>query len=533
MKLRATGPPRPWRSGPLLPTLPQTASLAVCDLRSTLPEVRLSVATLTGLVNRGPARLYLVENEDDVFWLGELDPALPRVDMQIADDELLAHLLGIYREHIAGLVIYDPGLPDTINVATTLASLRAGLVVSPAQASGLLKEPYRLPVLADLRVHGWKTRLQAYTWASIHLLPECSRDCIAGLNPAVRARLRPFLVAHRVFTCWLDARKVVPRSSPKWSSERGLLKYILASFPPGAVHLGWFVNEPFGIRLASPAGLLTLASDYCTNLEVWSNLPAKAPTFPQKQEVARTLEPSPVPVEALSGRRKRGRQRTYLSFTISDGDNLQYCQHHLLHLWRDPARGSLPLGWTIAPALQQIMPDVAEFYRRTATENDEFIAGPSGAAYILPSFWPRAHCQHFLQLTAASMQSMQLNILQVLDGSTWFSMKFRDPGLQKLFAAYLAPQGLLGIFSGAGSLVSSWHHRAERPVYQNLGLALNPSRTLRLIKRAAAHGTRYINVYIFAWSITPSDLQAIVKQLGADFEVVTPGHLLALLQQSR
>lgn len=531
MKSRNSTSQRAWRTGPLLPELPQTSSLAVYDLRAASPDIRLSVATLVGLVNRGAARVYLLENDDDEFWLGELDPSLPRTEIQRVDGDLLAHLLKIYREQIEGLVIYDPGLPDTINVATTLAALRSGLVVSPAQVGALRAEPFCLPVLTDLRTHHWKTPLQVYAWAYTHLLSECSHVCVAGLDPGVRCRLRPFLVAHRIFTCWLDARKVLPHPFQNWLSERSLLKYILSYFPPGAVHLGWFVNEPFGIRLVSPAGLLTFASDYCTNLEIWSNLHVRELSS-QAMQVMNESAGSHVPFRRVfAAGAESEKKTTYLSFTISDGDNLQYCQHYLLRLWRDPARGSLPLGWTISPALQQTMPEVAEFYRRTATAHDEFIAGPSGAAYMLPSRWPRAYRQHFLQLTAASMQSMQLNVLQVLDSGTWFSMRFLNPSLQELFVTALAPHGLSGIFSGAGSLFPSWRNRADGLVYQNLGVALNARRALHLIKWAAARGTRYINIYIFAWSITPSDLQAIVRQLGADFEVVTPGQLLVLLKQ--
>jgi hypothetical protein len=125
------------------------------------------------------------------------------------------------------------------------------------------------------------------------------------------------------------------------------------------------------------------------------------------------------------------------------------------------------------------------------------------------------------------MQAMQLTLLQVLDSSGWFSMKFLNSDLQKLFAAH----DLRGIFSGAGSGAPSWHQRAGLPIYQNLGLAFNPARTLSLIKRAAGRGTRFINVYLFAWSITPGDVQSIVEQLGDSFTVVTPGRLLALIQQ--
>lgn len=491
------------------------------------PEARLSISTLAGLVNRGPAKIYLLENGDDQFWLKEIDQSLPRTNVPIADSDLLDHLLRAYRDHIKGLVIYDPNLSDTINIATTIAGLRDGLTVSPAQASKLQEEPYRLPVLADLRVYGWKTPLQAYAWAYKQLLPECSADFVAGLDPGIRDSLRSFLVAHRVFTCWLDARKILPFPSLGWLCERGLLKRILSSFQPGSVHLGWFVNEPFGIRLTSPAALLTLASDHCTNLEVWSSLPAPAASAPG---VSSSVLDHPQQEQNLL-RGQDEKNTTYLSFTISDGDNLQYCQHHLLRLWNDPARGSLPLGWTIAPALQQVMPSLAAFYRRTATENDEFIAGPSGAAYILPSRLPRARRDAFLRLTGEYMQSMHLDVLQVLDSNTWFSMKFLNRSLQKSFASQLTSHGLRGILSGNGSFCPSWQRSTGLPIYQNLGLALNPQCTLSLIKQAAARGTRYINVYIFAWKVTPSDLQGIVKQLGDDFVIVTPRRLLALIEQ--
>lgn len=513
-----------WRAGPLFPALPQTTSLAIYDVRASSSEDRLSIATLVGLVNRGSAKIYVLENNDDEFWLKELDPTLPRTQSEITGDVLLEHLLAEYRDLVKGLIIYDPNLPDTCNVASTLASLRDALIVSPAQGEKLRAAPYQLPVLGDLRTYHWKNRLQAYTWAYEHLLQECSRDMVAGLNSDIHGNVRSFLVAQRVFTCWLDARKTLATRQPGLLSERGLFKRILARFPPGAVHLGWFPNEPFGVWLTSRAALLTLASDHCTNLTVWSSLP------PVQASVSAANEERSQ--EKRVGERSESRaDTTYVSFTISDGDNLQYCQHHLLHLWNDPARGTLPIGWTIAPALQQVMPTLAAYYRRTATANDELIAGPSGAAYVLPVCLPKEQRVAFLRLTAEYMQAMQLSLLQVLDKDGWFSMKFLDSDLQKLFCSELAETSLRGILSGAGSRNPSWHQRAGLPIYQNLGLAYKPARTLSLIRRAAARGTRFINVYIFAWNMTPGDLQEIVQQLGDGFTVVTPGRLLELMQQ--
>jgi hypothetical protein len=515
-----------WRTGPLFPPLSQTTQLDIYDLRQVTREQQLSIASLVGLVNRGPAKIYLLENEDDEFWLKQIASTLPCEHHPFASNDLLPHLLTIHRELLNGLVLYDPALPDTINVATTLASLRAGLVVSPEQASTLQAAPYTLPMLVDLREHGWKTRVQAYLWAYKHLLQQCSSELVAGMAPDMSACLRSFLITHRVFTCWLDPRKFTPSPAASWFSERRLQQRILAHFSPGAVHLGWFISEPAGIRLTSRAALLTLASDHCTNLTAWSSLPASS--FPRQ---SRSTSSSAGPVSQKSAHQSLRADTTYLSFTISDGDNLQYCQHRLLHLWQDPARGQLPLGWTIAPALAQTMPYLAAFYRSTATAYDEFIAGPSGAAYLLPSDLPEVHRTAFLNLTAEYMQAMQLTFLQILDSSGLFSMKLRNVGLQETIAAQLVPHGLRGIFSGGGGSRPSWRGRAGVMVYQNLGLAFNPQRTLRLITRASERGTRFINVYIFAWSVTPGDLQTIVEKLGDGFEVVTPGQLLQLIEE--
>lgn len=149
-------PAAAWPGEALLPPLVQTTSLEIYDVRAASSDRLLSLATLVGLLNRGPAKVYLIENGDDEFWLQQLDPALPRTCSAIVGDEVLDHLLRNYREQVTGLVIYDPALLDTRNVASTLAALRIGLTVSPALASVLQESPYDLPVLADLRTYGWK-----------------------------------------------------------------------------------------------------------------------------------------------------------------------------------------------------------------------------------------------------------------------------------------------------------------------------------------------------------------------------------------
>ena len=134
-------------------------------------------------------RVYLIISSDDDYWLKQLVPSLLQTVVPQTGDAALNMLLEKYRAHIQGLVIYDPKLIDTINIATTLAGQRDGMVVSPALAQDL-QRLYTLPVLVDLRTYRWRNRLQAYLWAQQNLLNDCSPRLIAGLNPEIVSGLR-------------------------------------------------------------------------------------------------------------------------------------------------------------------------------------------------------------------------------------------------------------------------------------------------------------------------------------------------------
>ena len=520
-----------WSGNRLLPAFQTPEHLDVYDIRSASHEVQLSVTTMAGLINRPKPQVYLLSGDDDDFWLTELLASLPKDIHPDSGDSLLQSLLNSYRGSIQGIVIYDPTFTDSINIATILAGQQEGFLVTPGQAQGL-QAMFQLPVLADLSTQHWSNRLQAYRWAQ-QLLNNCSGRLVAGLNPETATGLRSFLVATRTFVYYLDSRDFLPDLANNFKSERCVMREILNTFSAGTVHLGWFIDEPSGVGLTSKAAIPVLATDLATNLEVWTGIQA---SLPSKSS----------PVQSSPG----GSSQVYVSFTISDGDNLQYNQHHLLRLWRDPARGSVPIGWTISPALIQAAPALAAYYMRTATPDDEFIAGPSGAGYMFPSRWPAEHLPDFLQRTGELLKAMNLSLLEVLDSGLLQSsgiplisliggsrMALTDQALQERFVQALSPFGLDGIFSGAGSSTPGWSLLNNTvPVYQNLGLAGSVSGAIELIKNAASANQQrplFLNVYLLAWNMGPSDVKQVVQQLGSDYQVVTPGALLALLAQAK
>ena len=555
----------------LLPAFQAPEHLDVYDIRNTSYDVQLSVTTLTGLINRQQPKVYLLSNSDAAFWLDAAFAQVPHDISAARGEAALEALLNSYRNRVAGLIIYDANFMDSVNVATTLAGQRDCMVVSPAQAETLQGPPHHLPVVADLRVYQWKSRVQAYLWAERNLLKSASPNLVAGLDPKIAGALRSFLVATRAFVYWLDARNVLPDIRNGWIAERHLMKRILKAFAPGTPHLGWFVDEGQGVRLTSKAALPVLASDHFFNLEVWTSVqigqanlagenlartnpeanlgaslagtnlaPARgATTFPLSEatparDVVAGLAPArPAETEVAP----TVSPKAYVSFTISDGDNLQYDQHRMAQLWQDPARGSIPIGWTISPALVRVAPALAAYYARTATPNDELVAGPSGAGYMLPSYWPAERLPAFLQLTGELMQEMNLRVIEALDTGSFLSMAFVNQSLQQVYAKALAPFGVRGVLSGAGQTRSSWNNAAGIPVLQNLGLAGSVGKAVNLVRDATLRAetqaaSQFLNVYILAWSMTPSDLRQVMQQLGSEYEVVTPGRLMTMIEQT-
>ena len=538
-----------WSSDGLLPAFQAPEHLDVYDIRNTSYDIQLSVTTMTGLINRQQPEVYLLNSSDAAFWLNQVFAHIPHVISAAKDEAILETLLNGYRNRVAGLIIYDPGFIDSVNVATSLAGQKDCIVVSPALAETLQGSPHQLPVVADLRTYQWKSRVQAYLWAESNLLKNATPNLVAGLDPTIPGALRSLLVATRTFVYWLDARDILPDVKNGWISERSLMERILKAFAPGTVHLGWYVNETLGVRLTSEAALPMLASDYFCNLEVWTSIqnvgaglaPAllETPTMPEAtarpatpaqpevsaQPTAIAMPTAPVPPTPPAQPSK-----TYVSFTMSDGDNLQYDQHRMAQLWQDPVRGTIPIGWTISPTLIRVAPALAAYYTRMATPNDELVVGPSGAGYILPSCWPAAYLPAFLQLTGQLMQAMNLNVIEVLDTGLLFSQAFIDQNLQQEFVKALAPFGIRGVLSGSGQARSSWKNVSGVPIIQNLGLADSVAKAINMVRNATLRtgNSQFLNVYIVAWTVTPSDLKQIIQQLGSEYEVVTPGKLLAL-----
>lgn len=522
-----------WSADRLLPQFQAPQHLTVYDVRHASSDGLLSISTLTGLINRPQPQVYLLGSDDDAYWLQELAGSVPHETASASNDSALEAMLAAFPGCAKGLIIYDPAFQDSLNIATIMAGQQDGVVVSPNQAT-TLHTTHNLPILADLRTFHWQQPIEAYEWARQNLLKDASTRIIAGLAPRVRGGLRAFLVATRAFIYWLDSRDFLPNPSENWQSQRPLMQKILSSFTGQAVHLGWFIDEASGVSLTSAEAIPVLATDWMTNLEVWTSIAASHP---------------PTRPASLPPSKETADNKIYLSFTISDGDNFQYLQHRMLQLWRDPARGTIPLGWTFSPLLAESVPAMNSYYFNTATPTDELIAGPNGAGYFYPSRWPADQLPAFWQRSGQLMKTLGMTDIEVLDVDflqgagvpvlsrlLLIGLGIHDNALQEQAVKELAPFGVTGILSGTGLPRPTWNIIDAIPVYQNLGIAISISEAINLIRFASLtffQRPLFFNVYVLAWNMTPSDIKQVIEQLGSDYEVVTPGTLLSLLAKTK
>ena len=481
-----------------IPRFPRPRHLDVADI-STLPgDERLLLSTLQGNVNRSQPRIYLISpfEEGPRAWLDEL--GLPVEE--VSDPwELLVR----YRAALRGAIVYDPDLPDSINVALTLAGLHDAVVASPRLLDRLSAQPDPLPILEDLRGR-FRSALDAYRWQSKALWPRVNQRLLVGIPPtqngeAYGGLLQDYAVATRAMAFWLH---------PDEPQERRLFEAILAAAPPNSPYFGWYpadVSGEFqGVELASARGVYTLAADYSANLSVFSGMPRL-----RARTAASASRSAALPLE----------NKIYLTLTFTEGDNLQYMQHRLRRLWDDSARGRIPLNWSVNPLAWEIAPTILGYYLRTRTKRDTLIAGPSGAGYMSPDVWPAEALPDFLRQSATCMRRTGIDVVWALNRRQGESQPL-SAETARAYQAELAPLGILLNYEPYSQVTM-----LEGGLPQAITWGVNNAEDFtRAILSAAFQfdGQRplFLSLGLFAWNLTPIDIVALTRELPSEYQII-------------
>jgi GxGYxYP putative glycoside hydrolase C-terminal domain/GxGYxY sequence motif in domain of unknown function N-terminal len=484
-----------WPEGQALPRFAAPTDLDVLDLAQASAADTLLATTAQGVVNRGRPQIWLLRDaeEGSHTWLDTL--ALPFTPVDGVEALITRH-----RREIRGAVLADPAIPATRNVATTLAGLEDAVVAEPAAAERL-----NLPVLADLRGR-FAHDEAAYRWSVDHLWPRTTHRMLIGLDDGNPGFLRDYAVANRALVIWLD---------PGSRKDRALLKRLLAQMPANSPYLGWWpgaTGENDGTELASRHGVYVVAADFSLNLTVFGGAR-------HVSSAATQTAPTP-PLQ----------DRTYVTFTMTDGDNLQYCQHAMRRIWDTPERGRAPLNWTISPLLQDAAPAILAYYQRTATPNDLLVVGPSGAGYAYPKVWPNRDLPAFTRQTGQYARHLGLPVVNVLNR---VAGRDRDLSLRHV-AAYVRdvqPAGILQHWTSRHAITMV----AGLPVATSQ-LVSNQTECHGVLARAATAtgrpGPRFVSIGTLVWSMTPADVATVIAELDDRYRVVRADQFFELVRRA-
>ena len=389
-----------WPKGQALPsfgTPADTLDAMELDLKTSSFAERLAAACVQGIVNRTEPRLFMVVEDDP--WADDLG-----LNVSVLPDWTDAFVK--YRAELEGLVVYDPEIPDTANVATTIAGIKSCIAASPEIADMLTAAPFDLDILVDLRGEATITdKISAYQYLYDNYWDQCTRRTITGLYPSDHTQLRDFAVAVKAAVVWLN---------PAVPEESDMMELFLKdSSPIDTYYTGWWGDEGAGVGLASTYGVATIASDFYINYTVFSGM-SRELTIP-----------------AVPAKPKLENGKIYVSLMLSDGDNTQYVQHFMRggRIWGDSRRGEIPIGYTNTPAMLDAGPQLLNYYYKTATENDVLVCGPSGLGYTTTAHWrDKEFARQYAEITNSYFERTAFNFITFWRGATskklnWFADK--------------------------------------------------------------------------------------------------------------
>ena len=162
-----------WPPNQALPTFPQAVHLDAADLTPLDGDQQALLVTMQGVVNRTRPRLYFYWGTDptNLEWLKTIGVPYTMSTQPWA-------LFDRYRTEIAGAIVYDPNVPDTINLATTLAGMHGAVVATDALAT-----QYQLPVIEDLRGR-FANKLAVYQYALSNVYPGVTNRLVTAIGPS-------------------------------------------------------------------------------------------------------------------------------------------------------------------------------------------------------------------------------------------------------------------------------------------------------------------------------------------------------------
>lgn len=531
------------------------STIVVFDVSQCSVGEKHLLVSLQGLVNRHRPGIYLVWDQHERLWLDWYKQKGYISDFEEVDS--IANVVELFEWAFKGLVKAKWADTTSINVAQMLGSIEDCLIFIPD--SDVLNDfESRYTVYHDLTGR-FSSNVEAYRWAYDNLWAELNHD-LAALKHATSLASRDYAIANRLFTFWISGEKDGQLPGASQHEETMFARMLFQQLPPNSPIMGYpYAGEGIGPGEGGGVSLVTEYGKFIAcdspNLTVHSGIR----TLPLKQS---SLQRSICP--------KLENDKVYISFIISDGDNMNCWDVAHLPLWNQNSRGKIPVSWNLMPGLYDLMPGIIEYYYETASEHDEFIAAGAGIGYANPYKYgskvgrsttcdsdEESVLEAYISKSVEYMKALDLSILNpyhlgyIIDHQNvdvFNSLKRHLPVAKELLHTYvrLNPE-LKGIFPDYArtpgmTYPMSHYFVCDIPVFHSLSTHFWPSKgkdedikdkVRELIEVSRGIRPAFINVFMVNWCFGPDDINTICTDLGDEFVPVLPSHLVQLARERR
>ncbi|MDB5047445.1 MAG: hypothetical protein JWO30_516 [Fibrobacteres bacterium] len=419
-----------WSASGLFAKMPEAPKAYVFDSRPDGTDARIAALCLAGMINQTSAEAYVISRDHDLEQL--IISKKPYEMVTPVPGDSLTGLLTLfvkYSSRVQKMILYDPKKDWSFYLAMMAAAQQGGVPVTPALRDSLKKSVPAWNGTVDDYRDRWTGRIPAYDYALQNLMPGCTNKSVFVIKYDRGIPLFDYASAAKGFVFWLDF-------NPGPDSLE--VEKILSSgkYAVGASLMGYANVEDHANKVANKFGIGYVASDYYANGSFWASFPNK--TFTQPTRPAIIAE----------------KGKVYVCFLWSDGDNVQFDQNGIYSVWKDPARGSIPVGTALNPGLQELNPVLLDYYYANKTPNDELISGPCGFQFIYTVFFNAGMYPAWLDLNKKWLADAGFHA-----GSIWWTT-YPTPA----YDAYTKSCGLEGLFHNYGQPFT-------KPLFQN-GVAL-------------------------------------------------------------
>ncbi len=401
--------------------------------------VRLA-ASLQGLLNRDlkENRIGLViEDSYSNNWISYLQENDSILDgMAVETIPSATRFFSIFEEQFksCGMVLWDPKVPSTANVAATICGIQGYLPVKyDTSANSVYQKlvemgvPVKFSLVdkftgkglipnTELLSTGSK-KCDPYLWALVHYSAYCSPTYLVYVPDGASATKGNIIYENDVHSKSIDYNKLlnhdygiyrkafffdltavdieVPCDDPTQplGTDRTTLQTILTN-------RYYRANGAFGEVVGFPPWQLKYATH-----DGWGSLDATTVEATFTEEVTKfncyldadgslancsiytqfTLEDSYQSVANNKPVTEKFDPNTmYLYMYTGDYDSSPWALAHMYRCYNDPARGSIPITWSFTPGLANRIPMFFDYLYKNQTDMDYFSAADSGVGYVRP-----------------------------------------------------------------------------------------------------------------------------------------------------